>query len=93
MIKSSKGLLIESQNTFNKSNRALRQTVTNTTNSSTLLKTGGSTIFMSYESILTSRSSQGLLYFFNFLLGNKTMSKNQMNKKIKGTIEIYDQCD
>ena len=66
MIKSNKGIIIESQNTFTKSNRALRQTVTNTTNSSTLLKTDDPTIFMSYESIVTNRSNRGFLYFSIF---------------------------
>jgi len=86
------GLIAESKSKFSRSNEAIRRTIKNTSNSSTLILKNKPTIFFVYQGGLKAKSANGTLYFVKKFLKKMDPKKNQVSKLIKGVIQVNEQC-
>lgn len=86
------GLIAESKSKFSRSNEVIRQTIKNTSNSSTLILKNKPTIFLVYQGSLKTKSANGILYFVKKFFKKIDPKKNQVNKLITGVIQVNEQC-
>jgi hypothetical protein len=90
--RSQNGLIINTKNQFSRSDNIARQTTKNITNSSTLIRSDSPTVFINYQNIISTKSSNGIFFILrNFLLGIEPNAQ-KTNKLIKGVIQIHERC-